>query len=221
MDVESEIVRSAERSPPPERMPPLCTLRVCKTTAVPFCVIVPDALNAPFCKSWVEVAFAIESVEVPFSPPVVFAQYGKVNAVIAELVETEPLEPHAVAIIVPLASVLRHAAFVVEASRRFTAMVVVALKVVAALNVCAADQVTLDAAVTNPGLLNASVFAENVRFAPISAACKVPDASVLIMEEVTAVSSVDESKVVVALNVCNAVHVTLEAAVTKPGFTNA
>jgi hypothetical protein len=59
-------------------------------TAVPFWVIVPEALKAPFCRSAVPLC---ERVEVPESPPVVVAQYGKLNWVIAEELEMAPVPP--------------------------------------------------------------------------------------------------------------------------------
>ena len=107
------------------------------------------------------------------------------------------------------------------------AKVEVLLKFAAALKVCAAVHATLEAAVTKPGFTNASVLVEveNVRFEPMTAVCKVPEALELIMEEVTAVSCVDELNVAVELNVapllkvCAAVHATELAAVIKPGFT--
>jgi hypothetical protein len=59
-------------------------------TATPFWVIVPDALNAPSCKSWVPL---IVSVDVPLSPPSVVTQNGKLFVVIADEVDTLPLPP--------------------------------------------------------------------------------------------------------------------------------
>jgi len=88
------------------------------------------------------------------------------------------------------------------------------------LNVCGAVHVTELAAVTKPGFTNASVLPEKERFAPIKADCKVPEASELMIEEVTEESCVDELKVAVAFQNCAAVQVTEDAAATKPGFTN-
>jgi hypothetical protein len=74
--------------PPPARMVLVAGAAV--NTATPFWVIVPDALNAPFCKSWVPL---IVSVDVPLSPPSVVTQNGKLFVVIADEVDTLPLPP--------------------------------------------------------------------------------------------------------------------------------
>src|SRR4029077_1125473 len=45
VEVEREMVWSEPSDPPPERMPPLFTLRLVVTTSVPFFVMVTDALK--------------------------------------------------------------------------------------------------------------------------------------------------------------------------------
>lgn len=192
----------------------------------------------------------IESDEVPLKPPVVFHQYGKFPAVGADVVVTEPLPADVVvATILPVESVARMDevtfAMIVELLK-----VAVELNVAPVLKVWSAVHVTLEAAVTKPGLLKLTV-TEPVAFVfvvstppEVSAVtpvfvsvlpekerlervvvCTFPLASTLMMLPVTLPKTVEllkvavELKVAPVLNVCNAVQVTLEAAVTNPGFT--